>query len=366
MTISIVVVRGILSELRSRGLDTDVLLQRSGLSGERLLDIRETLTVEESIVLVEQAMDMTGDPGLGLSLGANVPENMLQVFGHLILSHSTIRQAFTALRRYAALVIEGPTWNLIEQGDVALFTFEPSIQLGDVTRFCAECTLALSARIGSHFTTPQRALREVRFQHPQPAYAERYAEVFDCPVSFGREVNALVFTRELLDVPQMHADDTLRQVLRETADRLLHERAQSRSVTERVRTLLRYEQDLSRVDVNRLARHVGLSPRALRRRLGSEGSPLSALLDEARCRVACHELRRPESTIKETAELLGFSEPSAFHRAFKRWTGRTPAEYSRITMAAEQTPVDAPTDALPANGVAAHPAANTLQASRSA
>ena len=362
MTISIVVVRGILSELRGRGLDTELLLQRTGLDGGRLLDIRETLTVEESIVLVEQAIAMTEDEGLGLSLGANVPENMLQVFGALILSHSTIRQAFSALRRYAALVIEGPTWNLSEQGDEAHFTFEPSFQLGDVTRFCSECTLALSARIGSHFTTPERALREVHFQHPAPAYAQRYSAVFDCPVYFGKSTNALVFARNLLDVPQMHADDTLRAVLRETADRLLHERAQSRSVTDRVRTLLRYEQDLAQVDVNRLARHVGLSPRALRRRLGSEGSPLSALLDEARCRVACHELRRPESTIKETAELLGFSEPSAFHRAFKRWTGRTPAEYSRVT-----EPASAAQPANEANAEpAGHPALHTQQASRSA
>lgn len=361
MSISVVVVRGILSEVERRGVDPDALLRRSQLDPARLLDIRETISVEESALLVDNAVAMTGDPGLGLAIGANVPETTLQVFGHLVLSHSTIRQAFTALRRYGSLVIEGPSWGLIEQGDLALFTFQTSVDVGDPTRFCVECTLALSARIGRHFTGDRGILTEVRFRHSEPSYAAQYNEVFGCPVLFDQPINALVFPRILLDAPHPHADDTLRTVLRETADRLLHERTQSRSVADRVRTMLRYEQNLAQVDVNRIARHVGLSARALRRRLGSEGSPLSTLLDEARCRIACHELRRPDATIKETAELLGFSEPSAFHRAFKRWTGRTPAEYSRIIV--QESPPD--NDDL-SEQVAGHRAAHTPQASRSA
>ena len=99
MSISVVVVRGILSEVERRGVDPDALLRRSRLDPSRLLDIRETITVEESALLVEHAIAMTGDPALGLAIGANVPETTLQVFGHLVLSHSTIRQAFSALRR---------------------------------------------------------------------------------------------------------------------------------------------------------------------------------------------------------------------------------------------------------------------------
>jgi len=139
-----------------------------------------------------------------------------------------------------------------------------------------------------------------------------------------------VFPRERLDLEQVHGDATLRAMLADSAERLLRER-EDLSTVERVRTLLRYRRDLSELDATTLAHAVGLSPRALRRRLGLEGVSVTSLLDEARLRLACEDLRRPESSIKEIAERLGFSEASAFHRAFKRWTGVTPAQYSKQT-----------------------------------
>jgi AraC-like DNA-binding protein len=348
MGISVIFARGLLSEVQNCGLDPQELIRRCNIDGARLADLRETLTVEEADLLTREAMAVTNDPGIGLTIGAKAPESMLQVFGHLILAQSTIREAFAALRRFSGLLAEGPSWSLLERGDSALFTCEPSLQLGDSTRCAMEYTLAMTARIGQHFAPQNAGLREVHFQHKAPSYVHRYEETFQCPVLFEQPTNALVFPREYIDLPQFHADDTVRTVLRETAERLLTERAQSRSVAQRVRTLLRYERDLAEVNVDRIARHVGLSARALRRRLGSEGAPLSSLVDEARCRIACDELRRPDTTIKETAELLGFSEPSAFHRAFKRWTGRTPAEFSRFVEPAHDDGSVALLEAIPA------------------
>lgn len=356
MSISVVIVRGILSEVRNRGIEPDALLRASGIDAERITDLRETIDLDQADRLFCNAMSLTGDPGLGLALGAKAPESMLQVFGHLMLAQSTIRDAFAALRRYASLVIDGPAWELVEESERAMLTFEPTVQLGDSTRFGVELALALTARMGMHFAVGDEGLREVHFQHAEPRYSARYREVFGCPVLFRQAKNALVFSRTAIDIPQLHADSTVRSVLRDAAERLLQERAQ-RSAAERVRTLLRWENDLANVDIDRIARHLGLSARALRRRLGAEGAPLSTLIDEARCEVACRELRRPDSTIKETAELLGFSEPSAFHRAFKRWTGRTPAEFSRVKL-------EEPLSLLGQAARVDRPEAHTPQASR--
>jgi AraC-like DNA-binding protein len=94
-----------------------------------------------------------------------------------------------------------------------------------------------------------------------------------------------------------------------------------------VRVLLAYQSDLANFDPDTFATQLGLNRRALRRRLAAERATLADLVDEARCRRACDELRRPDRNIKEISERLGYSEPSAFHRAFRRWTGQSPAQY---------------------------------------
>jgi AraC-like DNA-binding protein len=329
MSVSIIMIRGILWELRSRGVDPEPLLTECELAKDAVADIRTTVSSEAYHRFVRRALEVTGDPGLGLSMGSRAPENMLQIVGHLMLASSTLREAFTLFRRYSLLFAAGVKWELTERNEQAIFSYMPAFQLGDTTRFTNEYVMSTASRIGRHFSVrPEAHAIEVHFQHAAPGYASRYESVFGCPVRFAQPANEIVFASALLDVPQLHADDTVRAMLGDTAERLLREREGATTV-ERVRTVLRYRRDLSDVDSTTLAAAVGLTPRALRRRLGAEGASLTALLDEARLRLACEDLKRPDSSIKEISDRLGFSEPSAFHRAFKRWTGQTPAQFGK-------------------------------------
>lgn len=329
MSVSIIMIRGILWELRSRGVDPEPMLTECAIDADQLADIRSTVTPETYHLFVRRALEATGDPALGLSMGTRAPENMLQIVGHLMMASGTLREAFALFRRYSLLFAAGVKWEMTERNEQAFFSYTPAFQLGDTTRFTNEYVLATATRIGQHFAVrPESHAVEVHFQHAAPGYAARYESVFGCSVRFGQASNSIVFKASALDVRQLHADDTVRAMLGDTAERLLREREGSTTV-ERVRTLLRYRRDLSDLTSSTLASEIGVTPRALRRRLGAEGASLTALLDEARLRLACEDLKRPDSSIKEISDRLGFSEPSAFHRAFKRWTGRTPAEYGR-------------------------------------
>src|ERR1700712_3665422 len=114
MSISIIFARALLAELQGRQLDPQAALAHCGIEATRLNDLRAVMTVEESDALTCYALELTQDPGLGLTIGMNAPESMLQVLGQLLVSHSTIRSAFATLQRYSSLLDDGPSWNLEE------------------------------------------------------------------------------------------------------------------------------------------------------------------------------------------------------------------------------------------------------------
>ncbi|MET0343877.1 MAG: AraC family transcriptional regulator [Polyangiales bacterium] len=336
MSISIVFARGLVAEFENRGLDAAALLRRSEIDARRLEDIRQMLHPEESHRLAKQAVELSGDPALGLAVGASETEGTFQVFGHLLRAQRNVRDAFAVHKRYASLVARGPVWNLTESGDLAYFTLTPALRDTPYRRFIMDFAITATMRLcRTFFPRPpegETLLRAVWFQHDAPTYADKYRLYIRCPVKFAQRTNAIVFPREYLDRPQVHADATVSRILREAADRLVQEQEREECLHERVRLLLRYSVDLQEITASHVARAFGLTLRTLRRRLANEGHSLSELIGEARRRVACEALLRDDVSLPAVAEMVGFSEPSAFFRAFKRWTGQTPSEYRRLAM----------------------------------
>jgi AraC-like DNA-binding protein len=172
-------------------------------------------------------------------------------------------------------------------------------------------------------------VREVRFQHAAPKDTSEHERIFRAPVQFERGDSELVFESALLRLPLVEADPTLCAMLDRHAEELLTKLPRRGGLIDDVRALLRQSLNGGDPGLEAISQQLGLSPRTLQRKLKDERTSHQDLLDEMRRDLSVRYLQEPEMAICEVAYLLGFSEPSAFHRAFRRWMGTTPRAYRR-------------------------------------
>ncbi|MFM2418595.1 MAG: transcriptional regulator, AraC family [Pseudomonadota bacterium] len=331
MELSMSLLRGLLAYARDHQIEPSLLLKEAGLDERQLEPDREMVDMD----VLGQAILALGRRGrnhpLGLDVGNTVPLQSLSVLGELVLRSATLRAALTESAQYLPLILPMSRLRLLEEGERAHLIFESPLTEPERGRFAVEMALAVVIRISRHYLGATTAPVEVRLRHASPHRAEAYAALFQCPVRFESARNEIIFPRQALDTRQPFPDEALWRLLKRRADDMLVQERAREMLHERVRHVLRHEVDLGRVDPTSIARRLGVSPRSLRRRLGDEGHSLSALADEVRRELSLSELLNPDMPIKHIADRVGFSEVSAFHRAFKRWTGVTPARYRSRT-----------------------------------
>jgi AraC-like DNA-binding protein len=326
MTVSVTLVQTLLEAVERAGGDPDALLAECGLDRSLIEAPSARFDAARYDALHERALDVTGDPALGLHLAEHARLAAFHLVGFLTANCRTIRQALGVFARYRRLLsdVEAPT--LVEDGDLAILTcyFVQGSPRGN--RLRAEFGMTAVMRTAQDALGLKEAPRLVEFIHAAPDHAAEYARVFGCDVRFGAAACRIHIPREVLDRPQIHANRDLFHLLETRAVSDLAS-LPAPTMTVRVRAAIVEHYDGTRPSMDDIAKRLGISSRSLRRRLQEEQAAFPDLVDEAMAEIARVMLLDPSATIHDIADRLGFSEPSAFHRAFKRWTGLTPGQF---------------------------------------
>jgi AraC-like DNA-binding protein len=175
------------------------------------------------------------------------------------------------------------------------------------------------------------SLRRVDFVGTPPANLEKYESLFDCPLYFSQPANLMYFDSDYLRLPLVHTEQSLEDFLRTAPYQLLtlsQERYQ-KSLAIQVKAMFGYDFSAGFPAFEAISAALNMSAPTLRRRLRGEGTTFQQLKDACRRDAACEALRRGDLSVNDVARQLGFSDPSAFHRSFRKWTGMTPGEFRR-------------------------------------
>jgi AraC-like DNA-binding protein len=309
------------------GVDAHDLLRTAAIDPCRLDDVDGRLDRDEYERALTAALDLTADDALGLHLGERVSVRPFDVIADLASHAPTLRDAFQNFARFHRIVCDGPDTAVFEQNGVATVHYHFLRTSARCNRLRAEFAMVGYLRMLRHFTRPETTARAVYFEHSPPEYSPEYARIFGGTERFDHDFTGLEFDGELLDRTRQPQNGELYTVLESLAERKLSRVTREGGHAARLRDFLTSSALGERPPMDVVARSLGISVRSLRRRLDEEGVSYTTLLNESRATLAKRMLDDSRRSIYETAYAMGFSDPSAFHRAFKRWTGMTPSQY---------------------------------------
>jgi AraC-like DNA-binding protein len=328
-TASVQIVRLVLAACTVRGISVTEFLSAIGLEPHQVLDPDGRVPSSVAQRAWHVAAERCADPHFGLSVAELVQPRDIGALGYAMCSSATLGEALRRLSSFFRLFHQQASLALIEERDVVRIRILHEIQDPMRLRHPVEC---LMARLidGARVTTGRRVpIVALSFRHPSPADTSAHVRAFGCVPSFGQAHNEAVVPRDALDTPQRTSAPLAAQSMERHLQKLLDELPAEEKLIGRARRVLAEEMRRGEPSLEAVAKRLGMSGRTLQRKLREEGMAFQALLDDLRCELARRHMDEPQESIAEIAFLLGFSEVSTFHRAFKRWTGHTPGEYRK-------------------------------------
>ena len=276
--------------------------------------------------LIQNLRHTIPDPDLGLHIGEHFRFTM-DIIHFITFNSPTLKEALENNFRYANLAHDLCKPTLSIQENSAIITLTEMIQDLAEYRTVVEAHLSYFYMLILHLTGRRIMLDGVHFIHPAPPDIKEHQRIFNTSVQFDQKDNKIFFHKKYLDTPLIHANPGLLKSFEHLAKNVQKELNRHDTFSAQVEKVIMKALFTGRADVNRVSQTLGITTRSLQKRLKNEGTKYQELLEKVKKERAEYFLEQTDMSMINITFLLGYSEQSAFNRAFKKWTGLTPSEY---------------------------------------
>lgn len=310
-------------------VDGAALLRGAGIDPEGPWDPKAMIPAVRYYDMLERIAAKVDVTDLPVRTGAAMRLDEYGALGLAFKAATTLGGSYARVERYARLWTSVVSYELRPDPRGTLFILHRPGERRLGMRLSNEATLASAVSIARQVSPVPVAPLEVMARHPAPKSIAAHEDWFGCPVRFGADLDAILFSRQTLAQPNILGDVGISRYLVSHLDKELSEIADEAPLVARTKDAIAQALSEGAPKMADIARGLGLSARSFHRRLSEHGMSFQTLTEETRRELAEGLLRDEGHSLAEIAFLTGFSEQSAFTRAFKRWVGTTPASYRK-------------------------------------
>ncbi|WP_409242062.1 AraC family transcriptional regulator [Curvibacter microcysteis] len=320
-------VQAIVRAYEQRGLSPEQALKTAQIAPEIVRDSTQRITALQMELLSGAAMQELDDEALGW-FERRLPWGSYGMLARASISAPTLGVALKRWCRHHGLIASDVQLQTSEQGNRASITLQEHRALGPLREFCLVSVLRNIHGLACWLIDSRLPLLQAQFPFAAPPHASVYPLLFPGPVGFEAPLARIDFDARYLHMPLRRDEAALQQMLQRALPLTVLQYRRDRLLVQRVRQLL-VSQPQDTQSAEALAHWLHISPRTLHRQLKEEGASLQSLKDEVRRDRATELLLRTHKPIKQVAEAAGFRNEKSFIRAFRDWTGHSPAEFRR-------------------------------------
>lgn len=331
-TVTVSYVRLLTDYCQLQGLSESELLSHAHISYTLDINAEDArIPFSDFMRLGEQAQRLLNDDDLGLKVGQTIRPGHYGIHGHAVMSARTLGECLDRSIRYHSLVHNGGKNLLVREGERALMCYQCNMpELNDLGRFQNELCLSAWTAFARWVTgLSDYSATWMSFIHACPTHTALHDTLFRCPIQFNATRNAIAFPAEFLNVPNPQANPTVVRIMDELSERSLMILKTNDEPEWLLHARHHIAQNLQHglPTLEELASALGMSGSEMRNTLKKQRMLFTELLENTRRTLALSYLRDPALSLADISYMLGFSEQSAFTRAFKRWTGTSPGQH---------------------------------------